>query len=231
MRAKAHGDVGVQDEAQRAGQHQASTQRAAPRQPEGNRQQGQTEYQRHEIIGLHLGGRTDRIPVIQATGVDGYFFAAKGGQRVGVARGDRTQKEISVRLGLAQGHVSKYLSTLRDAGFVERRVPVTAGESSRHGRYHVTDPYLRFYYRFLADRQAQLAMGEADMVLAEIKKHLLDFIATHTWEELCREWTLRAGARGLLDLAVDQVGSGWTKQAQVDVVALNSMEKTLMGFD
>ncbi|MCC6602772.1 MAG: ATP-binding protein [Anaerolineae bacterium] len=145
-----------------------------------------------------------------------------------IARGDRTQKEISIRTGLAQGHVSKYLSTLRDAGFVERRVPITAGESSRHGRYHVIDPYLRFYYRFLADRQTQLAMGETDMALAEIKKHLLDFIAAHTWEELCREWTLRAGARGLLDVAVDQVGSGWTKKAQVDVVALNSMEKTIV---
>jgi hypothetical protein len=145
-----------------------------------------------------------------------------------IARGDRTQKAISVRTGLAQGHISKYLSVLRDAGFVERRVPVTAGESSRHGRYHIIDPYLRFYYRFLATRQAQLAMGESDLALEEIKRHLLDFIATHTWEELCREWTLRAGVRGQLPLPVDQVGSAWTRQAQVDVVALNSMEKTIV---
>ncbi|MCP4419360.1 MAG: ATP-binding protein, partial [Chloroflexi bacterium] len=56
-----------------------------------------------------------------------------------IAGGARAQKEISVRTGLAQGHVSKYLSVLRDAGFVERRVPVTATESSRLGRYHVID--------------------------------------------------------------------------------------------
>ena len=145
-----------------------------------------------------------------------------------IAYGDRTQKAISVRAGMAQGHVSKYLNVLRDAGFVERRVPVTAGESSRLGRYHIVDPYLRFYYRFLAARQAQLALGESDLALEEIKRHLLDFIATHTWEELCREWTVRAGARGQLDLPVDQVGSAWTRQAQVDVAALNSMEKTIL---
>jgi uncharacterized protein len=146
-----------------------------------------------------------------------------------IARGDRTQKEIGTRTGLAQGHVSKYLSVLRDAGFIERRVPVTAAESSRLGRYHIIDPYLRFYYRFLATRQAQLALGEADMALAEIKRHLLDFIATHTWEELCREWTLRAGARGFLGEAlVDQVGSAWTRQTQVDVVGVNTMEKILV---
>ena len=144
-----------------------------------------------------------------------------------IAVGARTQKEISIRAGLAQGHISKYLSVLRDAGFVERRVPVTATESSRLGRYHITDPYLRFYYRFLFTRQAQLAMDEPDLALAEIKRHFLDFIGTHTWEELCREWTLRAGVRGRLPFAADQVGSAWTKKAQVDVVGINSMEKTL----
>ncbi len=144
-----------------------------------------------------------------------------------IGGGARTQKEISLRSGLAQGHVSKYLSILRSAGFVERRVPVTANESSRLGRYHITDPYLRFYYRFLFSRQAQLAMDEPDIALAEIKQHLLDFIGTHTWEELCREWTLRAGVRGILPFVVDQVGSAWTRKAQIDVVGINSMEKTI----
>ncbi len=144
-----------------------------------------------------------------------------------IASGARTQKEISGRTGLAQGHVSKYLSVLRDAGFVERRIPVTAPKSSRLGRYHITDPYLRFYYRFLFSRQAQLAMDEPDAALAEIKRHLLDFIGSHTWEELCREWTLRAGVRNILPFTADQVGSSWTRQAQVDVVGINSMEKSI----
>ena len=145
-----------------------------------------------------------------------------------IAIGARTQKEISVRAGLAQGHISKYLSVLRDSGFVERRVPVTATQSSRLGRYHISDPYLRFYYRFLFVRQAQLAMDEPDLVLAEIRRHFLDFIGTHTWEELCREWTLRAGVRDCLPFTADQVGTAWTKKAQVNVVGINSMEKTII---
>jgi hypothetical protein len=60
--------------------------------------------------------------------------------------------------------VSQYLSILQDAGFVERRVPVTQGERSRLGHYHV-DPYLRFYYRFLASRQSQLALGIQEQLL------------------------------------------------------------------
>jgi len=145
-----------------------------------------------------------------------------------IANNARTQKEIATFTGLAQAHISQYLSILQDAGFVERRVPVTQGERSRLGRYHIIDPYLRFYYRFLINRQAQLALGVQDQALEEIKRHLRDFIGAHTWEELCREWLLRASAKGQLAFPVDQVGSVWTQKAQVDVVGINTMEKTLV---
>lgn len=145
-----------------------------------------------------------------------------------IAQNARTQKEITRTTGLQQGHVSKYLSVLQEARFVERRTPVTLGPQSRLGRYHLCDPYLRFYYRFLATRQEQLALRAQQRALDEINRHLLDFIGTHTWEELCREWVLRAGDRGQLPLPPDQVGSAWTKHAQVDVVGLNTMEKTML---
>ena len=96
------------------------------------------------------------------------------------------------------------------------------------GRYYIVDPYLRFYYRFLSTRQAQLALNVSEQALAEIKRHLLDFIGTHTWEALCREWTLRMTASNRLPVMADQVGSIWTRTAQVDVVGINSMEKTLI---
>lgn len=145
-----------------------------------------------------------------------------------IANGARTQKEIATFTGLAQSHISQYIHTLLEAGFVERRVPVTQGERSRLGRYHIADPYLRFYYRFLANRQSQLALGLQDQALAEIRRHLRDFIGTHTWEELAREWTLRASVNQTLPFLLDQVGSVWTRAAQVDVVGVNTMEKLIV---
>jgi len=145
-----------------------------------------------------------------------------------IANGYRTQKEIKTFTGLAQGHISSYLATLEPAGFIKRRVPITAGPRSRQSRYHITDPYLRFYYRFLVSRQEQLALGVQDSALEEIRSHLIDFIGTHTWEEICREWVLRAGADGKLPYLSDQVGSYWDKKVQIDVVGLNRMKKTLI---
>jgi uncharacterized protein len=149
-----------------------------------------------------------------------------------LANGARTPKDIAAYTGLPNVQVPKYLSVLSEAGFVERRISVTADPSSRSGRHHITDPYLRYYFRFLAGRQNQLALGIQDQALAEITRHMIDFIGTHTWEELCREWTLRASAKNELPFLPDSVGSAWNAgpQAglQIDVAGINPMEKTLI---
>jgi AAA+ ATPase superfamily predicted ATPase len=146
-----------------------------------------------------------------------------------IANNARTPKEIATLTGLPSSHIPKYLSVLVEASFVERRVSVIENPSaSRNGRYHITDPYLRFYFRFLESRQYQFSLKIQDQALAEITRHMIDFIGTHTWEELCREWVLRAGAVGNLPFMSDQVGSAWNRAAQIDVVGLNRMEKTMI---
>jgi len=145
-----------------------------------------------------------------------------------IANNARTPKEISTYSGIPNVQVPKYLSVLNEAGFVERRVSVTSSPNSRSGRHHITDPYLRFYFRFLASRARQLAMDLPDQALAEISRHLIDFIGTHTWEELSREWTLRAGARNEFPFLPDEVGSAWNADVQIDVAGINTMEKTFV---
>ena len=151
-----------------------------------------------------------------------------------IANGAATPKEIARFSGLDEKHIPQYLNVLTDTGFIARRVPVTQPPASRLGRHFITDPFLRFYYRFLARRQSQLALGIEEQALEEIKRHLLDFIGIYTWEELCQEWLLRNTGHSRLPFLPDQVGGAWTRRsgggvsAQVDVVGINSMEKTLI---
>jgi AAA+ ATPase superfamily predicted ATPase len=142
-----------------------------------------------------------------------------------IANGARTPKEIEASTGLPNVQVPKFLSVLAEAGFVERKIPVTGSPKSRSGKHQLVDPYLRFYYRFLASRQEQIALGIQDQALAEISRHMIDFIGTHTWEELCREWTLRAGGKGEIPFLPDQVGSAWNTNTQIDVAGINRWEK------
>lgn len=145
-----------------------------------------------------------------------------------IANGYATPKEIEHATGISNLHLSQYISNLVSTGYVVKKLPATAGPSSRAGKHAITDPFLRFYYRFIHARMTQLEMGEIDQTLEELLKHMVDYIGTHTWEEICREWTIRASNRGQIPLYPDQVESDWGKDYQVDVVGINRMKKHLI---
>lgn len=146
-----------------------------------------------------------------------------------IADGQQAMSDISTRTGLNSSKASFYLSVLRDTGFVVRDVPVTQrGTDSRRGRYSVTDPYLRFFYRFMSAYQSKLALGQMDEMVNLIQETLPAFIGDNTWQELCREWVLRASARGDLPLSIEDVGSEWTKNHTIDVVGIGEAENSLV---
>lgn len=146
-----------------------------------------------------------------------------------IAHGTETIGRIARRTGLTTGHISSYLNTLRETGFVERQVPVTEAETqSRRGRYFITDPYLRFYYHFLATYQSKLALGAQDELLEDLKEKLPAFIQTFTWRELCSQWLLRASAAGQIPVPVGQIGGFWLRSLEVDLVGIDRLEKSLV---
>jgi uncharacterized protein len=145
-----------------------------------------------------------------------------------IANGYATPKEMESFTGIANVHVSQYIANLVNTGYVAKKLPVTAGPSSRAGRHVITDVFLRFYYRFIHARITQIEMGEIEQTLEELQKHMVDYIGTYTWEEICREWTIRASNRGELPLYPDFVESAWGKDYQIDVVGINTMKKHLI---
>lgn len=145
-----------------------------------------------------------------------------------MANGAHTPKEIAGYTGLPNMQVPKYLSVLNDAGFANRRISVTASPITRTGRHHITDPYLRYYFRFLMHCQSQLVLGQQEQALAEMSGQMSEFIGKHTWPELCREWLIRASGRKGLPFSSDTVGSAWTPSAQVAVAGIDRRENTLV---
>jgi AAA+ ATPase superfamily predicted ATPase len=140
-----------------------------------------------------------------------------------VAQSVHSQKEIAKNLDLEPGTVGHYLHTLVSLGLIRREVPATERqpERSRKSRYEVSDPYLRFYYRFLEPQLAHIARGAYKAVWQTIEHHWRAFIGSHTFEELCREWVYAAAETGHLPFLPQHVGSHWSATEQIDVVALN----------
>ena len=127
------------------------------------------------------------------------------------------------KINLEPTTVSNYLGTLVRIGLLARRVPATVRypERSRKSRYVVTDPFLRFYHRFLAPQLSFIMRGATQSVWSSIERHWRAFVGTHTFEELCQEWVYAAAEQGELDFLPQRVGSHWSSHEQIDVVAIH----------
>jgi len=147
-----------------------------------------------------------------------------------IANGGHKLIDIAKLAGLERSNANKYLTVLRELGYIERIVPVTVQypERSRQGRYVFTDAYLRFYFRFLRPYLGDIERGRLNRVINLLRDHLTDFIGTHTYEELCREWLNEKADRDELPYFLDRVGSHWSKEAQIDVVGINWRTKQIL---
>ncbi|MCP4166958.1 MAG: ATP-binding protein [Chloroflexi bacterium] len=146
-----------------------------------------------------------------------------------IASGKRTPTAIGQAAGI-DGQVSSYLNTLRSLRLVDRQVPVTEAqpETSRRGRYIIADPYLRFYFRFLATNLELIEQGRTGLVLEEIERNLPAFVGQTAFEDLCRAWVIAKGDADQLPFVPRRVGRWWDRQAEVDVVAINERDQAIL---
>jgi len=149
-----------------------------------------------------------------------------------IAAGRRTPQEIGSLLDLTSSYLSPYLRQLESLHLVERRVPATIPpdrrETSRSSRYHLADPYLRFYFRFIQPNLGLVEQELTGVLWQRIAEQFRAFVGLTAFEELCREWTLVQARAGRFPFPPEIVGSHWARDVQVDVVALNWRQKAIL---
>jgi AAA+ ATPase superfamily predicted ATPase len=147
-----------------------------------------------------------------------------------IGSGQRQFSDIARAAGLDRSHVGKYLNTLVRLRLVRRIVPITVRqpERSRRGHYVIDDPYLRFYFRFLAPRQEWIEQGRLDQLWKSIEGQLEAFVGLTAFEELCRRWVILQGDAGRLPFVPERVGAYWDRHTQIDVAAINWAERALL---
>jgi AAA+ ATPase superfamily predicted ATPase len=140
-----------------------------------------------------------------------------------IAAGNHKQRDIIQATGLER--ITFYLRRLQELQFVRREIPATVPEAKRatshSGRYDLTDPYLRFYYRFIHPNQHLMEQRLHDWLWKLIGEQLPSYVGLYAFEELCREWVLAKGRVDELPFIPERVGSHWSAKVQVDVVAIN----------
>ncbi len=146
-----------------------------------------------------------------------------------IAAGAHHRQEIAAALHITLAATQHYLNDLKTIGLVEHRQPLSRmQDESRQGTYHILDPFMRFWHRWVAPHQALLEIGQRQtQTLSEIRNNL-PYIVAPVWETMARQQLLVASGRGKIPFSVQEVGSWWARGAQVDVVGVNRRERQVV---
>jgi AAA+ ATPase superfamily predicted ATPase len=149
-----------------------------------------------------------------------------------IASGFHQWSDIAKMSSITETALGHYLKVLQELEIIEKRDPILSRPTSKRGRYHMRDHFLRFYYRFIVPQLGNIARGYQEAATAKIEAELPSFLGLHIFEELCQEWVWAAAMAGQIDFAPEVVGSYWrvhrNKGVQLDVVAAAPREKKLL---
>jgi len=140
-----------------------------------------------------------------------------------IAEGHHQLNAISRSAGIAdRATTTRYLDTLRGLGLVEHRRPLGPRPSPRGwGSWHLADPYLRFWGRWILPYTTQIEFGEVEQLIQEALRPNWDRFVAVTWEEIARRHLYFLAGQGALPFWPEEVGSWWSRQAQIDLVAVH----------
>lgn len=153
-----------------------------------------------------------------------------------LAGGEKASGELAGALRLPATNLPRPLDALREMALIERRTPIDARAGARTSRYRISDPFTRFWFRFVFPFQEDLSSGLSprDLYELEIEPRLADHVAP-VFESLCREWVRRnRGTRA------SRTGSWWgptTRKGrdagrhseEIDIVGLGRGRATIIG--
>lgn len=150
-----------------------------------------------------------------------------------VARGEQRPSDIARGVGRhSADEIFDHLRRLQDLQFLRREVPVTEWERTRTQRvlYRLSDPYLRFWFRYVSPYQSYLQLEKAaDLWKREIEPTLDDFVARTAWEEVCIQHLWRRLAIDQLPAKAAKMGRWWDNSDEIDIVGLWGDEVTVIG--
>ena len=132
-----------------------------------------------------------------------------------IGAGERVFGRIMRRAGVSERTVATSLTSMCDKGVVAASDPRAERVLTGRTRYTVSDAYLRFWLRFLADRIEDIARGVGDQVAADVWAQWQTF-AGRAVEPHVRRAVERMAAAGRFD-DTRWIGSYWTRDNAVEV--------------
>ena len=143
-----------------------------------------------------------------------------------IGNGASKLSEIASRAEKQVTDITPQLARLKELGFVNKEIPFGESEKkSKKGLYHISDPLLRFHYRYVMPYRSLIELDNSQAVLEIFKRAENDYVG-HAWEELCRTYLSTRGVDGILFQRASRWWGSWYDEAngqyvpaELDVVA------------
>ena len=133
-----------------------------------------------------------------------------------VAAGHTQFAALQQRTGAEPAALSYTLRTLIGLGWVRREYPFEEAREKR-ALYRVSDPFVTFWYRFVAPLASALQFSDPSRVYAErVAPFLSDYMGRDVFEGICHQWLRRHG-QVKLGLTVRGAGRWWSRDGQVEI--------------
>jgi AAA+ ATPase superfamily predicted ATPase len=138
-----------------------------------------------------------------------------------IAAGNTRVGEISNAAQIPTPNLVKMLNRLEALGYVEARAPLSPkGPEPKRSSYRLSDPFFRFWFRFVFPNRSLLERGRVKEVLGIVERDLDSFMGL-AFEDCCREWAGRYAGDALPRSG--HLGSWWSRdgQTELDVVGVS----------
>ena len=143
-----------------------------------------------------------------------------------LAHGKNKNSQISQAIGLTgTNSISSYLNNLIELEIIERKQPILE-HNSRKSIYAFKDNLFKFWFKFIAEAQDQIALAKTDGILATIMDELPRFLGP-VFEKASKDWLWQQDNLPFYPKKI----SGWWgnnpvrhRQEEIDVVAINFNE-------
>ncbi|MSR35128.1 MAG: hypothetical protein EXR95_00595 [Gemmatimonadetes bacterium] len=118
----------------------------------------------------------------------------------------------------SSGQLAPYLARLEELRLVETRRSLDAREGSRSRRYHPTDPFLAFWFRFVLPNLTELERGQAADVWTRRIRPFLDDHVRLWFGDLAQEYVGRYAEQ--LPAAARETGALWGPGYELEVAGI-----------
>ena len=143
-----------------------------------------------------------------------------------LSSGSRTPAQIAAHTGTPEKSLHYYLQNLTGLRYVGKTFPLSGRKTApRNVRFEVTDPLLRFWFRFVYPNRTAISRMPAEQAFQNLIAPNLASYFGLCFERLCREALPMMYAREHMHAGFE-VGAYWDKAVQIDLVGLRDDHRT-----